>query len=175
MAGLITDGTYVLGANIGEVSVDSSLTGKGTPDSPLGVNETVLYNNRTGRPTTVGGTITLSESPLNFKYVDVFFNGLYAEGTSNLAAGYKRLDSDSLTACNGIIGFSDIFLGNPAQPAGGTYEAGAGYSGCVGTNWTKFFGFVRNWNSTTAAANFTNNTLIGIYKVVGITRTANDN
>ena len=58
-----------------EVSHDNTLSGNGTEESPLGLNETVLWSgDKTG-----SGTITLSEGANNFERVAVFIGSEGAE------------------------------------------------------------------------------------------------
>lgn len=52
-----------------EVSHDNTLSGNGTEESPLGLNETVLFE-VTG--TQGVSTCTLSESPFNFQYLEIY-------------------------------------------------------------------------------------------------------
>lgn len=60
IGGFITEGAEI-------VNHDASLSGNGTVDSPLGLNETVLWD---GDAST---NITLSESASNFEYLKVEF------------------------------------------------------------------------------------------------------
>ena len=61
IGGFITEGAEI-------VNHDNSLSGNGTVDSPLGVNETVLYENATNTAN-AGNDIDLSESYKNFEYI----------------------------------------------------------------------------------------------------------
>ena len=77
----IAQNNYIL-ATQQEVSHDSSLSGNGTVDSPLGVvpgyNETVLWSgNKTGT-----GTITLSEGVNNFERIAVYIGSESVEVTA---------------------------------------------------------------------------------------------
>jgi hypothetical protein len=59
IGGFITEGAEI-------VNHDNTLSGNGTVDSPLGVNETVLWEG-SGE----GSSITMSEAPSNFEIVKV--------------------------------------------------------------------------------------------------------
>lgn len=50
------------------VNHDNTLSGNGTVDSPLGLNETVLWSNSDGAT-----SCTLSENYTNFEYIDVYY------------------------------------------------------------------------------------------------------
>jgi len=170
IGGFITEGAEI-------VNHDASLSGNGTVDSPLGVvpgyNETVLYDNYTGRPANIGGQITLSESPLNFEYIDVYLNGSSPNGFDNISNGYEKIPNIQLSSTNSLE-FVKLFAGNNTTEQ--VHEVGCGYSGISGTTWTKWFGYVTNVNFTGAArkADFGNSTHLNIWRVVGINRIANN-
>jgi hypothetical protein len=65
----ISQGNYIL-ATQPEVSHDNTLSGNGTVDSPLGLNETVIYSSTSAVPS--GQSFTLSESPTNFDSVKFY-------------------------------------------------------------------------------------------------------
>lgn len=62
IGGFITEGAEI-------VNHDNSLSGNGTVDSPLGLNETVLWESTTG----TADTGVFSENITNFEYFDVVF------------------------------------------------------------------------------------------------------
>ena len=62
IGGFITSGAEI-------VNHDNSLSGNGTVDSPLGLNETVLWESTTG----TADTGVFSENITNFEYFDVVF------------------------------------------------------------------------------------------------------
>ena len=66
----IAKNNYIL-ATQQEVSHDNTLSGNGTVDSPLGLNETVLYEKTW---TSAGGNAILSESANNFQLLRITFN-----------------------------------------------------------------------------------------------------
>ena len=63
----ISQNNFIL-ADQKEVAHDNTLSGNGTEESPLGVNETVLFDNGT---TT---SATCSEAPSNFERIRIFYN-----------------------------------------------------------------------------------------------------
>jgi len=105
----ISQNNFIL-ADQKEVSHDNTLTGNGTPESPLGLNETVLWSNANG-----SGTIQLSESISNFyrlrfkiktdqgfQYFEIAGPGselvlMYPHGSSNAWTTWLLLRYDSST------------------------------------------------------------------------------
>jgi hypothetical protein len=65
----IATNNYLL-ATQPKVSHDNTLSGNGTVDSPLGLNETVIYSSTSAVPS--GQSFTLSESPTNFDSVKIY-------------------------------------------------------------------------------------------------------
>lgn len=131
-------------------------------------NETVLYNNYTGRPTTTGGTISLSESPLNFQYVEVYLNGASAiSNSAGWANAYQKIDTVTLSSVPGLT-FVGLLSGNAAW-----WDVGCAYAGVSGTTWTKVLGYTKQVNST-AAGMIDNVNHLNIWKVVGLNRTAGE-
>jgi hypothetical protein len=63
----ISQNNFIL-ADQKEVSHDNTLTGNGTPESPLGLNETVLWSNASGA---TAGDFPLSESVKHFEKVRI--------------------------------------------------------------------------------------------------------
>lgn len=132
-------------------------------------NETILYDDFTGRPSTVGGTITLSESPLNFEYVEIYLNGSTPSGTSNIANGYEKVPYIQLANTHSLE-FVKAFNANATtNVVGGIYEMGCGYSGVSSTVWAKTYGYAHGINTTTAA-DWSNNTHLQIWRIVGVNR-----
>ena len=131
-------------------------------------NETVLYNNFTGRPTTTGGTISLSESPMNFQYIEVYLNGVSA--TSNAdgwANSYQKVDTVTLSSVPGLT-FVGLLSGTTTW-----WDVGCAYAGVSGTTWTKVLGYAKQVDST-AAGMMENVNHLNIWKVVGVNRTAGE-
>ena len=83
----ISQNNYLL-ATQQEVSHDNTLTGNGTPESPLGVanssDETVLWENSSGST-----SATPSESLFNFEYVDFYVNSVASNNTQTMPAIYR--------------------------------------------------------------------------------------
>lgn len=70
----ISQNNFIL-ADQKEVSHDNTLSGNGTPESPLGLNETVLFDGAMSG--TLPVSASLSEAPANFEYVQVHTGGGY--------------------------------------------------------------------------------------------------
>jgi hypothetical protein len=134
-------------------------------------DETVLYSNFTGRPTTVGSYIDLSESPLNFTEIAIYLNGSGPTG-NNIANGYERVPVEQLSGANGLE-FIKEFVGTVGGSNSTIHDMGCGYSGTSGTRWTKWYGY--SYNVQNKNVDFTNNTHLNIWKVVGINRIAGGN
>ena len=164
IGGFITSGAEI-------VNHDNTLSGNGTVDSPLGVvpgyNETVLYSNLTGRPVATGQYFDLSESPLNFEYIEVYLNGSTPSGSNNIANGYEKIPYIQMKTSNGLE-FHKEFVGTVAGSTSTVHDMGCGYSGTSGTRWTKWYGY--SYNVGTKATDFNNNQHLNIWQVVGINR-----
>lgn len=146
---------YALGVNLSAVA------------QLLGIDETVLYNNLTGRPTAVGSYIDLSESPLNFTEIAIYLNGSEPTGSNNISNGYEKVPVEQLSSSNGLE-FIKEFAGVVAGSTTTVHDMGCGYSGTSGTRWTKWYGY--SCNVQNKNVDFSNNTHLNIWKVVGIGR-----
>ena len=146
---------YALGVNLSAVA------------QLLGVDETVLYSNFTGRPVTIGSYIDLSESPLNFTEIAIYLNGS-SPITINMANGYERVPAEQLSSTNSLE-FVKEFVGTVGN-TGSVHDMGCGYSGTSGTRWTKWYGYA--YNVQNKNTNFDNNIHLNIWKVIGIGRKA---
>lgn len=165
----IAQNNYIL-ATQQEVSHDNTLSGNGTVDSPLGLsNETVLYSDLTGRPSYPGQYFDLSESPLNFEYIEVYLNGSTPSGSNNIANGYEKIPYIQMKTSNGLE-FHKEFVGTVAGATSTVHDMGCGYSGTSGTRWTKWYGY--SYNVANKTTDFNNNTHLNIWQVVGINRKA---
>lgn len=162
IGGFITEGAEI-------VNHDNTLSGNGTVDSPLGLNETVLYSNLTGRPSFPGQYFDLSESPLNFEYIEVYLNGSSPSGSNNIANGYEKIPYIQMKTSNGLE-FHKEFVGSVAGAISTVHDMGCGYSGTSGTRWTKWYGY--SYNVESKATDFNNNSHLNIWQVVGINRKA---
>lgn len=160
MAGIISNGTYVLGANIGEVSVDSSLTGKGTPDSPLGLNETVLWE---GTPT---AKCTCTEDPRNFEEIKLYNS---ASNSTYSAIGNQTVMVSMQPHYTGF----EILL--PSVSTGNYSLVVQQWSvGSTGITINKQHTLVSPWSSTSTAMTHQTSLVPSIVKIIGINRTANN-
>lgn len=131
-------------------------------------NETVLYNDFSGRPTETGGTISLNESPLNFQYVEVYLNGTNATSTAaGWANAYQKIDTVTLSSVPGLT-FVGLLSGNSTW-----WDVGCAYAGVSSTAWTKVLGYTKQVDSN-AAGQMTNVNHLNIWKVVGLNRTAGE-
>ena len=134
-------------------------------------DETILYDNMTGRPTTVGSQIQLTESPLNFEYVEIFLNGSTPSGSSNLANGYNKVSNEYLSHANSLCFNCDFNANNNFTSTAVVWNMGAGYSGVSSMTWTKVYGYAHPITSFPSDW-FTNNAHLNIYKIVGLNRKA---
>lgn len=151
----VNSAQYALGVNISAIA------------QLLGVDETVLYNDFTGRPITVGSYIDLSESPLNFTEIAIYLNGA-GPTAENIANGYERVPTEQLSSTN-ILEFVKEFVGFVGN-TDSVHDMGCGYSGTSGTRWTKWYGY--SYNVKNKNVDFSNNVHLNIWKVIGIGRKA---
>lgn len=143
IGGFITSGAEI-------VNHDNSLSGNGTVDSPLGLNETVLYSGAYNGATT---SYALSDNISNFEKIKVY-------GMTN--------DSDML--------FTEFYTSPQPRYFSffGTWSGMQLKTRCYvisnNTAFNNFGGIEMNLNSTTTSTH----QHIGITKVVGINRKANN-
>ena len=161
---LVHDDTLVHAANSAQYALGVNLSAVA---QLFGVDETVLYNDFTGRPKNVGNYIDLSESPLNFTEIAIYLNGS-GPIVENIANGYERVPAEQLSSTNSLEFVKEFVaaVGNTDS----VYDMGCGYSGTSGTRWTKWYGYsysVKNKN-----IDFSNNIHLNIWKVIGIGRKA---
>lgn len=157
----IAQNNYIL-ATQQEVSHDSSLSGNGTVDSPLGVSETVLWTGDSLADT----AIQLSEAANNFEYIEIhaFWSGQGA--TMSVREDIcSRFTPDTLNHSLSTI----VPLGN------------SGYSNVyVACNVIKLandymsISSVLRFRSSLGGANPDTNDATRIVKVIGINRIANN-
>ena len=160
---LVHDDTLVHAANSAQYALGVNLSAVA---QLMGVDQTVLYSNFTGRPTTVGSYIDLSESPLNFTEIAIYLNGSGPTG-NNIANGYERVPAEQLSSTNGLE-FVKEFVGTVAGNTSTVHDMGCGYSGTSGTRWTKWYGY--SYNVQNKTTDFNNSTHLNIWKVIGIGR-----
>ena len=161
---LVHDDTLVHAANSAQYALGVNISAVA---QLLGVDETVLYNDFTGRPKTVGSYIDLSESPLNFTEIAIYLNGS-GPTAENIANGYERVPTEQLSSTN-TLEFVKEFVGVVGN-TGSVHDMGCGYSGTSGTRWTKWYGY--SYNVQNKNVDFTNNTHLNIWKIIGIGRKA---
>lgn len=160
----ISQGNYILQ---GTVATSAGIVGDGSTQNPLRADETVLYSNLKGRPINVGSYIDLSESPLNFTEIAIYLNGSSPTGSINIANGYEKVPVEQLSSSNGLE-FLKAFAAGVDGDISTVYDMGCGYSGTSGTRWTKCYGYSHSLYDK--SINFSNNTHLNIWKVVGINR-----
>lgn len=102
IGGFITEGAEI-------VNHDNTLSGNGTVDSPLGLNETVLWSGswKPGNTTTpTNSTITVSESVTNFEYIRVVTEGILCQTITMTPNACQALicypESDDRTSILGL-------------------------------------------------------------------------
>ena len=142
------------------VQHDNSLSGNGTVNSPLGVNETVLWENTNGyTPGDGSGTtdieLTMPESLNNFEYIRICLGGTLG-GVVTL---YPRMRSmvyiaipESGSVVNGLM--INILENNTTNKV----RLRCGYS----SSWNTAYHSGQDWGYYT------------IYKIIGVNRIANN-
>lgn len=155
IGGFITEGAEI-------VNHDASLSGNGTVDSPLGLNETVLWSGSIG----TNSTATLSEPYTNFERIRI-------AGTCSNGAVSNEAYSDDLSAASiHELSLSKTTMLSTGE-ADGTYNIIA-FMPCLfnGTTVTTKNGrFLGYWG---AKWQYQTNTAFALTKVVGINRIANN-
>ena len=166
----ISQGTFT----IGQTSAMKFVAGPGIKiDEPsagtvrIGNDETVLYSNLTGRPISPGQSFDLSESPLNFEYIEVYLNGSSPSGSKDIANGYEKIPYIQMKTSNGLE-FHKEFVGNVPGAMDTVHDMGCGYSGTSGTIWTKWYGYA--YNVSSKKTDFNNNRHLNVWQVIGINR-----
>ena len=151
IGGFITEGAEI-------VNHDNTLSGNGTVDSPLGLNETVLWENPNKTSTRlITWPQQLTESINNFEYVDIYYNG---DGVSDFAPKIHNFS----TSGNGYYNLFDIY--NPPNTNNLFYRL------CkISLNGTTM-NVVDNFTYNFPAGDNNHTGYNIIYKVVGINRKA---
>jgi len=146
-----------------EVSHDNTLSGNGTVDSPLGLNETVLWSGTYGST-----TLSLSESPLNFNSIKVYYGG-HNNNTSGQNSYYGCTEFEPVI--NGTTAqympINSTFIGNLATNT--MYEVYTMWSGVNTTKWERIY---YGWKNITGTSWNTGSNWQSVYKVIGINRKA---
>ena len=129
----IANGTYV----IGQTSATNFIGGPGIKvDSPsegtvrIANDETLLFS-----ADAPGGTINLSESPMNFKEIKMTFGNTHgSQITNNFGEDTVYYDP---TDRNAIL-FNGVFDSNATTTGVNSFiEYYVSYTGCSGTEWTR--------------------------------------
>jgi len=153
IGGFITSGAEI-------VNHDNSLSGNGTIDSPLGLNETVLWENSEGA-TASDLPVTLTESIQNFEKV-AFYWQAWTDGTAQ---------AHTVTICMTDITtytLSTIYVNNGNLSNIGVYAMVYVLSS-NGTSLSHLHGFFNELKTTTVSQSSSG---FRLYKVVGINRKA---
>ena len=160
----IAQNNYIL-ATQQEVSHDNTLSGNGTVDSPLGLNETELWYSETfgASDITLGSKFTLSEPTTAFEEVKIYWTR--NAGTQSIAYTYPtRFWND--TYCTHYDGFMSFYAGSNYM-RGNTIITSTNFK-----DWYVASGFQTNENSTSLS---TAKGYIKPYKVIGINRLSASN
>jgi hypothetical protein len=155
----IATNNYIL-ATQQEVSHDNTLSGNGTVDSPLGLNETVLWENSEGSKDS-DLPVTLTESIQNFEKV-AFYWQAWSDGTAQ---------AHTVTICMTDITtytLSTIYVNNGNLSNIGVY-AMVDVLSSNGTSLSHLHGFFNDLKTTTVSQSSSG---FRLYKVVGINRKA---
>lgn len=155
----IATNNYLL-ATQQEVSHDNTLSGNGTVASPLGLNETVLWENSEGSNAS-DLPVTLTESIQNFEKV-AFYWQAWNDGTAQ---------AHTVTICMTDITtytLSTIYVNNGNLSNIGVY-AMVDVLSSNGTSLSHLHGFFNDLKTTTVSQSSSG---FRLYKVVGINRKA---
>lgn len=162
MPGLISNGTYALATEIGVVHHDGSLKGSGTLESPLGVSETVLWEDSTGIAA-ANETASLSESIANFESVAIYsepiYGGALIRTEFNVADLSYRFSTGSLDGNNVFIAQYNVTISTTTATVSRSRRVSITYAGAV----------------TTADLSATGSYKAPIRKIVGVHRIAGGN
>ena len=146
----IAQNNYIL-ATQQEVSHDNTLSGNGTVDSPLGLNETVLADNIPNDST----SFTLSEKPSNFERIRIY-------STKGPICEVQPSDSFLTWACSWSVNNGNMF--------NRVYQV----SSSNGLSWTvgRVYGYHMAENSTIVGDYGASGWYLETKKIVGINRKA---
>jgi hypothetical protein len=131
----------------------------------LGIDETVLFSNSWTANT--GTPISLSESPANFKWLDIYYGFGGNSSGGNCCAGSLRIPSNKY---NGLVLFS-LFTSTPTDASSNAYLAMQTINGSKTASWARtsyYYAGVHAYNQ-----NFnTDSQYSRIHKIVGVHRIA---
>ena len=165
IGGFITSGAEI-------VNHDNSLSGNGTVESPLGLNETVLFEGSAG----AGDTITLSESPMNFERIKVFYgtharsDGAINATTKDVGIGFTEFMPDET---NTIVLETKFMYDPTTQTNAGEINHGvAVYYNTMSTTWTRTISaWSQSWFNGGGTVR-TDLNFVHVHKIVGVNRKA---
>jgi hypothetical protein len=164
----IAQGTYTLGqtsATTYQAGPGISITQPSEGIVRISNDETLLYYNDTP-----GGTITLSESPLNFKEIKMTYGNKHgSQITNNFGEDTVYYDP---TDRNAIL-FNGVFDSNATATGVNTFiEYYVSYTGCSGTEWTRTKCMFKTINATAWGGT---ESWLKYLKIVGINRISGSN
>lgn len=155
IGGFITEGAEI-------VNHDNTLSGNGTVDSPLGLNETVLWEDNTDPAAGINGTRSINEAISNFENIDVYF-----WRCSDHSQTYRYYQINRVPVINGNANFATFWQESTA--------------------WFKMFLRISGTTATFREGHYTNAGLTdsltetnmysqgNIFKIVGINRLSASN
>lgn len=136
-------------------------------------DETVLFSDDTG-----SGSLTLSETPMNFERLKIFF-GTPRTGTagSNTGMSYTEVLTSTLEGGRqggpsaGYLTFQGVFYGTNSSQSNPYISVGQ-FSGCNTTTWTRgSSGTIFKLSDKSVA---TDSQWVAIYKIIGVNRIASN-
>ena len=161
IGGFITEGAEI-------VNHDNSLSGNGTVDSPLGLNETVLWESSSvsGESNTSSSTARVMSEPItNFERI-----AIYDKTWNNTGCPYTRTEFE-VDEYTQTFSTSDAWVDFSYQPTAGTshYRGWTFYTLATDHKTLTTRGVYRKYVTSTGAAGTTTGNII---KIVGINRKA---
>lgn len=133
----------------------------------LGVDETVLWEGTGWSVGDTGQSLTLSESPLNFKIIKVYGYRPLATGSGIYSAVFSEEFDPNFLSTNSI---TRVMLSYTINNNGSKYIGGMGISGITSTSWTEDGGFHYSPGGSASNGQFAH-----VHKVIGIGRISGGN
>ena len=158
----ISQNNFIL-ADQKEVAHDNTLSGNGTPESPLGLNETVLWSNANGSLEADG--FTVSEQFTNFERIRYI-------GSTNTCNFAVEIPTYSDIASNFRFGVTCMCPDNdgaPLQLYGKSFTSNNGLTYTASRSLVRWFDY-GNQTSVNGTQPFWGT----VYKIIGINRIANN-
>ena len=143
-----------------EVSHDNTLSGNGTEASPLGLNETVLWESQNGFSTSTT-EVNLSEDCRNFEIIAVYWNH---QGVTTEIQYYKTISGTNAQW---------LHVSGRAAGDGNVFLFVASWTQTSATRFQKTWCFYRGLGPSTNTNGNSTNELVPV-RVVGINRIANN-